>query len=95
MGKDILDKLALKNKENLSSTNFETNTVLGISRTLDSLKINDDFSNNEMIIDEGSPQVHNSYVSLADSISKDKKFEITNENGNKVDLASYTLHNKI
>ncbi|WP_291679969.1 hypothetical protein [Clostridium sp.] len=42
MKKDILDKLELKNYENLSSNRMSDN-ILGISRDLDHLKINDDF----------------------------------------------------
>lgn len=95
MAKDIFDKLALKNKENLSATNFQSNTVLGTSHTLDSLKINDDFSNSEMVIDQTAPNINNSYVSLGDNLSLDKKYDIADKKDNNVNLASYTLKNKI
>lgn len=51
MKKDILDELELKNYENLSSNRMNDNS-LGINRELDHLKINDDFSNDELLEDE-------------------------------------------
>lgn len=49
---NIIDKLALKNKENLTDKNFTENIVLGINRNFDNLKVNDDFSNEEQLKDE-------------------------------------------
>ena len=63
MKKDILDKLELKNYENLSSNRMNDNS-LGINRDLEHLKINDDFSNNELLEDEFSIIENNSYIDL-------------------------------
>lgn len=95
MKRDIFDKLALKNKEDLSAKNYEPNTVLGISRSLDSLKINDDFSNNDIILDKGASNLHNSYIPLNDSVPTNKKFKLSTRDEDKADLASYPLKKKI
>ncbi|WP_066894563.1 hypothetical protein [Clostridium nigeriense] len=72
MIKDILDKLEIKKSENLSENNFKQNTVLGMNRDLDKLKINDDFSNEDIISSEYTSKTINSYVELKDTIKKDK-----------------------
>ena len=72
MNKDILDKLAVKESENLSEKNFKQNTVLGINRDLHKLKINDDFSNEDVINSEYTRKITNSYIELKDTIKKDK-----------------------
>lgn len=87
MKKDILDKLELKNYENLSSNRMNDN-ILGISRDLDHLKINDDFSNDELIEDEFSIIESNSYVDLSDVVEDNK----INNNG-KVDISALPLEN--
>lgn len=87
MKKDILDKLELKNYENLSSNRMNDN-ILGISKDLDHLKINDDFSNDELIEDEFSIIESNSYVDLSDVVEDNK----INNNG-KVDTSALPLEN--
>ncbi len=87
MKKDILDKLELKNYENLSSNRMNDN-ILGISRDLDHLKINDDFSNDELVEDEFSIIESNSYVDLSDVVEDNK----INNNG-KVDISALPLEN--
>lgn len=87
MKKDILDKLELKNYENLSSNRMNDN-ILGISRDLDHLKINDDFSNGELVEDEFSIIQSNSYVDLSDVVEDNK----INNNG-KVDISALPLEN--
>ncbi|MBQ8998024.1 MAG: hypothetical protein IJ086_04935 [Clostridium sp.] len=87
MKKDILDKLELKNYENLSSNRMNDN-ILGISKDLDHLKINDDFSNDELVEDEFSIIESNSYVDLSDVVEDNK----INNNG-KVDISALPLEN--
>ena len=87
MKKDILYKLELKNYENLSSNRMNDN-ILGISRDLDHLKINDDFSNDELVEDEFSIIESNSYVDLSDVVEDNK----INNNG-KVDTSALPLEN--
>ena len=87
MKKDILDKLELKNYENLSSNRMNDN-ILGISKDLDHLKINDDFSNGELVEDEFSIIQSNSYVDLSDVVEDNK----INNNG-KVDISALPLEN--
>lgn len=87
MKKDILDKLELKNYENLSSNRMNDN-ILGISKDLDHLKINDDFSNDELVEDEFSIIESNSYVDLSDVVEDNK----INNNG-KVDTSALPLEN--
>lgn len=87
MKKDILDKLELKNYENLSGNRMNDN-ILGINRDLDHLKINDDFSNDELVEDEFSIIESNSYVDLSDVVENNK----INNNG-KVDISALPLEN--
>ena len=87
MKKDILDKLELKNYENLSSNRMNDN-ILGISKDLDHLKINDDFSNDELIEDEFSIIESNSYIDLSNVVENNK----INSNG-KVDISALPLGN--
>ena len=89
MKKDILDKLELKNYENLSSNRMSDN-ILGISRDLDHLKINDDFSNDELIEDEFSIIESNSYIDLSDVVENNK---INNKDKGKVDISALPLEN--
>lgn len=89
MKKDILDKLELKNYENLSSNRMNDN-ILGINRELDHLKINDDFSNDELVEDEFSIVESNSYVDLSDIVQNNK---INNDDKNKVDISALPLEN--
>ena len=63
MSKDIFDKLALKNKENLSE-NINNNQPAAMTNDLQNLKINDDFSNLEEVEDETPMQKQNSNVKL-------------------------------
>lgn len=49
MKKDILDKLEVKNNENLSEDKFKRNTMLDMNKDLDRLKINDDVTNEDII----------------------------------------------
>ena len=70
MKKDILDKLELKNYENLSSNRINDNS-LGINRDLDHLKINDDFSNDEWLEDEFGIVENNSYIDLSETLEKE------------------------
>lgn len=72
MIKDILDKLEIKKNQNLSESNFKQNTVLGMNRDLDKLKINDYFSNEDIINSEYTSKITNSYIELKDTIKKDK-----------------------
>ena len=68
MNKDILDKLELKNFENLSETDFKKNIVLDMNRDLDNLKINDDATNEDILDNEYTSKMNNSYIKLSDSI---------------------------
>ena len=68
MSKDILDKLELKNYENLSEKNFDKNIVLDMNRDLDKLKINDDVTNEDILDNEYTSKKNNSYIKLNDSI---------------------------
>lgn len=70
MKKDILDELELKNYENLSSNRMNDNS-LGINRELDHLKINDDFSNDELLEDEFGIVENNSYIDLSETLEKE------------------------
>ncbi|MBS5307557.1 MULTISPECIES: hypothetical protein [Clostridium] len=92
MIKDILNELILKNSENLSQHNFERNTVLGMNRDLDKLKINDDISNEDIIVDEHSSKITNAYIELKDVVENKDKYEISKDDKNKVDLNSLTLN---
>lgn len=92
MIKDILNELILKNSENLSQHNFERNTVLGMNRDLDKLKINDDISNEDIIVDEYSSKITNAYVELKGVVENKDKYEISKDDKNKVDLNSLTLN---
>lgn len=92
MIKDILNELILKNSENLSQHNFERNTVLGMNRDLDKLKINDDISNEDIIVDEYSSKITNAYVELKDVVENKDKYESSKDDKNKVDLNSLTLN---
>ena len=70
MENDILDKLELKNYENLSSNRMNDN-ILGINRELDHLKINDDFSNDELLEDEFGIVENNSHIDLSETLEKE------------------------
>ena len=91
MEKDILDKLELKNNENLSRNRMNDN-VLGMNRDLDYLKINDDFSNEEVIEDEFSIFENNSYVDLSDIVS-DMEIKKTDDI-KKADISALPLDNE-
>lgn len=80
MKKDILDKLELKNYENLSDNEYKQNTVLGMNRDLDKLKINDDYSNEEALNNEYISKATNSYIELTDIIKDDNRYNKINEN---------------
>ena len=94
MSKDILDKLEIKNHENLSDNEFNKNTVLGMNKDLDKLKINDDFSNEDALNNEYTSKVTNSYIELNDVIKDDDRHRIDKDDKNKTDLNSLIL-NKI
>ena len=70
MSKDILDKLELKNYENLSSNRIN-NDAINISRDLENIKIDDDFSNDEFVEDEFNIIENNSYIDLSDVVGED------------------------
>lgn len=70
MKKDILDKLELKNYENLSSNRIN-NDAINISRDLENFKIDDDFSNDEFVEDEFNIIENNSYIDLSDVVGED------------------------
>lgn len=59
---DIFDKLALKNTENLSD--MSSDVEVGMSQSLQNLKISDDFSNAEQVKDQQSQMVYNKYVEI-------------------------------
>ena len=69
--KDILDELELKNKENLSSNRFNNNSAMTMSREMETLKINDDFSNDELLQDEFGIVENNSYIDLSETLEKE------------------------
>ena len=94
MIKDILDELQLKNSENLSDNNFNRNTALGMNRDLDKLKINDDFSNEDVIFDEYSSKITNSYIELNDVVKEKDKYKNSKDDKNKANLSSLPLGNK-
>ena len=91
MKKDILDKLELKNHENLSSNRMNDNS-LGINRDLEHLKINDDFSNNELLEDEFSIIENNSYIDLS-NVVENHNDNINRNDKNKIDISSLPLDN--
>ena len=91
MKKDILDKLELKNYENLSSNRMNDNS-LGINRDLEHLKINDDFSNNELLEDEFSIIENNSYIDLS-NVVENHNDNINRTDKNKIDISSLPLDN--
>ena len=91
MKKDILDKLELKNYENLSSNRINDNS-LGINRDLEHLKINDDFSNNELLEDEFSIIENNSYIDLS-NVVENHNDNINRNDKNKIDISSLPLDN--
>jgi hypothetical protein len=92
MIKGILDELMLKNSENLSQHNFQTNSSLRINKDVEKLKINDDTSNEDIIFDEYSSKITNSYVELQDVMSNKDKYEISKNDEDKVDLNSLILN---
>lgn len=78
MSKDILDKLELKNKENLSSHVFNNSVTLGMNTDIKDSKINDDVSNGDII---------NNGIIDGVGYCKDEEKELTeDENINVVDL---------
>ena len=94
MSKDILDKLEIKNYENLLENEFKNNTVLEMNKDLDKLKITDDFSNEDALNNEYISKVTNSYIELRDVIKDDDRHKINKDDKNKTDLNSLIL-NKI
>lgn len=73
MIKNILDELQLKNFENLSENTYTRKTVLGMNKDLDNLKINDDFSNEDAVINANSPKKNNSYIKLDNNLEGNNK----------------------
>ena len=71
MKKDILDELELKNKENLSSNRFNNNSATTMSREMETLKINDDSTNEEFIEDDFGIVENNSYINLSETLEKE------------------------
>ena len=59
--KDILDKLEVKNNENLSEDKFKRNIVLDMNKDLDRLKLNDDVTNEDIINYQYTSKNTNSY----------------------------------
>lgn len=92
MSKDILDKLEIKNHENLSDNEFNKNTVLGMNKDLEKLKINDDFSNEDALNNEYTSKVTNSYIEINDVIKDDDRHRIDKDDKNKTDLNSLILN---
>lgn len=92
MSKDILDKLEIKNYENLSSNQFKQNATLGMNKDLDKLKINDDFSNEDVLNGEYTSKVTNSYIELNDVIKNDDRYKIDKNDKSKTDLNSLILN---
>ena len=80
MKKDILDELELKNFENLSEEKFNDNTVLGMNKDLEKLRINDDVSNEDIISDEYSSVINNSYVELNEVVKEKDTSSIKDKN---------------
>lgn len=72
MTKDILDKLQIKNFENLSENNYSNEVAIGMSRDLETLKINDDFSNEDVINNINSSKKNNSYIKLNNNLEENK-----------------------
>ena len=68
--KDILDELELKNKENLSSNRFNNNSAITMSREMETLKINDDAKNEELIENDFGIVENNSYINLSETLEK-------------------------
>ena len=68
--KDILDELELKNKENLSSNRFNNNSAMTMSREMETLKINDDAKNEELIENDFGIVENNSYINLSETLEK-------------------------
>lgn len=68
MSKDILDKLELKNTENLSSNRMSDNPVRVMNRSLEDLRFGDGATNGEFVEDEFAIVEKNSYVELEDVI---------------------------
>lgn len=62
--KNILDNLQIKNFENLSENTSSNEVAIGMSRDLETLKINDDFLNEDVINNINSPKKNNSYIKL-------------------------------
>lgn len=61
MSEDILDKLALKNTENLSDIVMKNRTIESINKS-NTLKINDDASNLERVEAESSVDKNNGII---------------------------------
>ena len=81
----------MKNYENLSSNRMNDNS-LGINRDLEHLKINDDFSNNELLEDEFSIIENNSYIDLS-NVVENHNDNINRNDKNKIDISSLPLDN--
>lgn len=78
MTEDILDKLALKNTENLSDHTFENINILN-----DNLKINDDLTN-EDILNYENINKENEIVDEV-NLTKEEIAKNTNKNDIKID----------
>ena len=91
MSKDILDKLEIKNHENLSDNEFNKNTVLGMNKDLEKLKINDDFSNEDALNNEYTSKVTNSYIELNDVIKDDDRHRIDKDDQNSDNIYLFAL----
>ena len=82
MSKDILDKLELKNKENLSSNRFNDDPVRAMSRNLEYLKISDFTSNNDFVQDDFGVIEENSYIELENIVEDADKVVSENKDSN-------------
>lgn len=82
MSKDILDKLQLKNKENLSSNRFNNDSVRSMSRSLENLNFGDSSSNNEFVQDDFGIIEENSYIELENIVEDANKVVSENKNNN-------------
>ncbi len=91
MSEDIFDKLALKRKENLKDKDFTVNPVLGMSHNIETLKINDDFSNWNQVSNEYAFRRTNKYIPLEETVDNDENITINEEDKSKADLSSYML----
>ena len=95
---DKFEEILFKPRNIVSAMDDDLDYVTTLSKNLDHLKINDDFSNEEQFKDQHSIQTQNSKNMLIDSLGKTEKGHETINNLNhrkdSVDLNSLPLINK-